>query len=135
MVNEKRDLQNDIEYIYRYIHIIPGVQKEIENMHPDWKAELLFYPVLGLIGSYIVENYESIPEKCMRNLFSLIEDGVNSEDKYISTAIATELLEAMVNKGDGNLERWRIIWKNFGKESKEYIKAWNKFCGVDMHLD
>ncbi len=135
MIDQVRDMKKYIDYIYCLIDIVPDLQKGIEETYPDWKEDLIFVSVLGFIGIYIFDNYELISKDRLSKLFTLIEESVHHEDEYIGTAVATGLLEAMVNKGDKNSEKWRGVWQHFGKESKEYIKAWNKFCGVDMHLD
>ena len=81
---------------------------------------------LGDYGNFIANNYYEFSELEREHIFAVIEEGFNSDDNELSTAIATGLIEAMDSAASKNPEKWMSIKKSLGHNSNAYLDAWLK---------
>ena len=81
------------------------------------------FVLIADFGHKIAQEFESIGEKDWSELVSLIEEGLNSEDEYIETAVATGLIEAIVHVAEPIHGLWPRIDSALGPEARAYAEA------------
>jgi hypothetical protein len=82
------------------------------------------FVLIADFGHKIAQEFESIGEKDWSELVSLIEEGLNSEDEYIETAVATGLIEAIVHVAEPIHGLWPRIDAALGPEARAYAEAY-----------
>lgn len=80
--------------------------------------------LMGDFGISIVKNFSMISDSDWWKLVELIEDGLNSEDKDVDTAVATGLIEAVVNVAELEEGLWPRIDAALGPEARAYAEAY-----------
>lgn len=130
MESEKLINQNNIEkYIHKFENLSPSSKVTIEKFQVYWKGEddLPFTSLFSNIGTAIACDIPIFDEATCSEIFSHIELGMNSDDEYLATAVATGLVEALVNASDDNSVLWHKIESHLGFESKKHALAWKNF--------
>ena len=123
-------MNNIIKFIEEVSLYYPPIKQVSDEFFDDWKDEPEPLPLICLysdIGDILFSDIDKIDFNICVIIFDIIEKGINSEDEYLSTAIATGLIEAMVNRSDEDENRWKQVEKFLGKESKEYAQAWKEW--------
>jgi hypothetical protein len=97
----------------------------------DWLPDAVPPTVgLGALGAALVSAERDISDQALSRIASCVEDflATNGTD---ADAIATGFLEAICNRSEhrpANVER---VARNLGDRAVAYIRAWDKFTGVD----
>lgn len=90
----------------------------------DFDNRLLPIPLLSSFGGDIAREFEIISPDEWTELVALIEKGLTSHDDDISTAVATGLVEALVNVAELEEGRWPRIDAVLGPEARGYADAY-----------
>lgn len=83
--------------------------------------------LLGGIGYRIAEDFDRSDPQTNRAIFAVVEEGMNSPDAMVSTAVATGLIEGIVTRTDEIDGLWDRIASCMGPESSAYAEAWMRF--------
>lgn len=100
-------------------------QEVVEDWYPE---EPPITTLFAALGKQIVEDFDISETDLNRRIFSLIEQAMESSDQRLVTAVATGLIEAMVNRAarrDGLLERLKA---SLGPQSLNHANAWLAPC-------
>lgn len=115
-------------YLTPFIHISEGIDQaigeEFEFCYPDPPTINCMF---GDIGSAFFKEVGRLDTDRIRRFLGLVEEGMLSDNEEVSTAMATGLIEAMVNHSFHNMESWRVIEAFLGQESREYAEAWRNY--------
>jgi hypothetical protein len=98
-----------------------------QKMLSEWLPEAP--PVTTLfaaIGYEIAEDFDGNQSDKNRTIFSMIEEGMNSDDSLLGTAVATGLIEAMTTRAMQIDGLWERIVPHLGKLSRYHAEAWLK---------
>ncbi|WP_251881777.1 hypothetical protein [Achromobacter sp. Marseille-Q4954] len=87
----------------------------------DWGEDVPVTVLFSILGKGIAENFAQLSSSSRSRIFHLIEEGMNSPDDELSTAVATGLLEALDNSISGNLEIKKNVYLELGPRSKKYL--------------
>ncbi len=82
--------------------------------------------LLASFGLQMAAHFEQIPPAEWKALVRAIEEGVSNKDKDIGEAVATGLLEAMVNYAEATEGLWPEIEARLGPEARDYVEAYRK---------
>lgn len=81
--------------------------------------------LFAAFGDRIAQVFGRVGEDSNRLVFSLIEQAMASGDQRLVTAVATGLIEALVNRAIGESDaRWRQIESYLGPRSLDHANAW-----------
>jgi hypothetical protein len=83
--------------------------------------------VLGEFGTQIFLAFENNQIVFLKELLSLIEDAVKDSDRFLSTAVTTGLIEAIVSEADRNPLAWNSLIEQLGPQSARNAIAWKNF--------
>lgn len=86
-----------------------------------YPATLLF----SAFGKTIADNFGEVAADERMRLFSVVEDGMKSNDIRLRTYIATGLLEALYSRSH-SLRNWDELSKFLGVASMRYIDEWTE---------
>ncbi len=111
--------------------------REFPNFSPYWKVYCeeegessgLIFDVMMCFGDYIIDliKINNIDE--LKNVFNFVEYLICHGDESVQTAMTTGLLEGLLNISPKKI-KFKVICPYLGKESKEYCRAWDEFCGL-----
>jgi len=79
-------------------------------------------------NDFIVQKLDELSYENKNNLFSYIEDALNSHDKDLSEAVATCFLESLVQKS--TQYKPESYFPFLGPKSTAHSKAWDEFNGM-----
>ena len=86
-------------------------------------------------ANILTEEFNFLELKQKENIFHYIEKMLISNDKYLSEATATGLLETMIIKAE-NIDKTNNLRTNILdfclKNSLDYIKNWSKFQNINL---
>jgi hypothetical protein len=102
-----------------------GVQAAYQEVLNEWQPE--GPPVTTLfdtLGDRIAEDFGSSEVDANRRIFSLIEQAMESGDQKLVTAVATGLIEALVNRAARSEGLWEEIASLLGPRSRHHAEAW-----------
>ncbi|MCU7784394.1 hypothetical protein [Lelliottia amnigena] len=108
----------------RSVYIKNAVNRCLDYWAPEQAPLILLFSV---IGKSLVNQFNMFNDADKAMLFQHIEDGMLSNDDDLATAVATGLVESLVNASDGNDELWGKIVQNLGIESQKHAIAWRNF--------
>lgn len=75
------------------------------------------------IGKCILKELPALDKDTVRQLFGMIEEAVASDDRELSEAVATGLIEAMIGSSSPGNETSRLL-ETFAPRSKAHALAW-----------
>lgn len=121
--------KNFKEYLSPFFVLSDEIQILLNEFYDEWKGDNNppYIYLYSNIGRIIANNVFLFDNKTQIEIFSHIESGINSDDEYLATAVATGLIEALVSESDNNTELWHIIENHLGIESKKHALAWKNF--------
>jgi hypothetical protein len=115
-------------YIADLITACPQLQAVYDDCIKYWlPEEPPITTLFGEFGTEILAEYGSLDDNRKQILFRVIEDGMNSEDTELRTAVATGLLEAIANPCDPLSREWSAFRSQLGFQSRSYVDAWFAF--------
>ncbi|UXY15516.1 hypothetical protein N8I74_00430 [Chitiniphilus purpureus] len=112
-------------FIYSLIETSNAVRAAYQEVSCEWKPE--DPPVTTLfaaLGDQIVEDFGSTDLATNNRIFFLIEQGMESDDEGLVTAVATGLIEALATKAVSEEDLWNRISKFLGPKSLQHANAW-----------
>lgn len=117
------------QYICKFINLSDSSKAAVNKFLDYWEGEEEppFTSLFSNIGTAIVHDFSTFDDAVRSEIFAHIELGMNSNDEYLATAVATGLVEALVNASDDNPELWNKIESCLGSESRSHALAWKKF--------
>ncbi|NDP59176.1 MAG: hypothetical protein GZ090_07455 [Oxalobacteraceae bacterium] len=92
-----------------------------EYWEPDQPPVTIMF---AAIGKELVQQFDSIQNEKKLAIFQCIEDGMNSVDIDLKTAVATGIIEALVSESTENEDLWIRIEQQLGLSSKHYALSW-----------
>jgi hypothetical protein len=113
-------------FLRRFVGTYPPLRQELEKQIAEWAPEAP--PVTCLFGDFgdvIRDNYASVDPDEVRRWFACIEQGVNSGNEVLIAALATGLIEVLVNSHYGK-PNWSEMEALLGPESLRYAIAWGE---------
>jgi hypothetical protein len=99
-------------------------RETIEYWSPDEPPVTILFAALG---EGIVMEFNVAGKEISQELFRLIEDGMNSGNSALVTAVATGLIEAMIAKSQSEGEVWQHIAPQLGPLSRSHADTWLAF--------
>ena len=99
----------------RYIDLSPWTDEE---------GSLLPTALMGGFGYDIANEFAEMSHSELAELVALIEEGLTSDDEYLNTAVATGLIEAVVNLAEQKEGLWPRIDAALGPEARAYAEAY-----------
>ncbi len=114
------------DFVEALVRESPGLQAVYRDDVDYWFPEEPPVTVLfGTLGRRIAEDFEHASSETNLRIFTLIESGMSDNDPQgeFRTALATGLIEALVNKAE-QMKLWEHISKSFGRLSRDYVDAW-----------
>ena len=114
------------------------ILNKVPDFEPAWQAHLEFWcdDKAGLsndvseFSSYLINNLNLISGNKRQEIFLVIEDCLNDGDDRVKDAIATCLLENLLNAVSEKQLASELFIDLLGKESKKYCKSWDDFTGI-----
>lgn len=113
------------EFLGLLVAASDGVQAAYREIIDEWRPEEP--PVTTLfaaLGYRIAEDFDSAGIDANRRLFLLIEQAMESSDQALVTAVATGLIEALVNRAVQRECVWKQIAPLLGPRSLHHAEAW-----------
>jgi hypothetical protein len=112
-------------FLKEFMNLSKGIDNAIKKTFEFWAPETPpINCMFGDIGAAFFEEVMSLDTHTIVRFLELVEKGMLSDDEEYSTAIATGLIEAIVNRSCLNIEPWQYIEPFMGKESLKYAEAW-----------
>lgn len=117
----------------QFIEILMSKSEILRKVGADtyeyWKPEEPPVTVLfGVLGAEIARQFNMLSEETKKAIFQHIEEGMATSDIFLTTAIATGLIEALVSKAEKQPKQlWDDIESKLGILSKQYVKEWLEF--------
>lgn len=111
---------------------------ELSGFHPDLnrtRLETIDYwcpdlPPITIayaeLGHVIVDIFSSLDNEAKEKIFQHIENGINSNNDSLATAVATGLIEAIVSRSDKD-GSWPKILNYFLTYSREHAMRWHEY--------
>lgn len=116
------------EYIRFFMTNFPYFENDLEQYMKYWNTEEpLTILIFSRIGSSVLKNFDKMNEKEKKILFKHIEKGMISDSENLSIAVATGLIEAIVNRTNDDDEVWKKIVELLGEKSLRHALAWRNF--------
>ncbi|MCH9612094.1 MAG: hypothetical protein S4CHLAM102_05770 [Chlamydiia bacterium] len=111
------------------IEKLPGFQRHWDlYIKNEGKRGGIHSHMLPLI-EYTVECIHSKNSQSIKNVFDLVETLMIHGDPSLQCAVATSYLEGLLLRDPEEIQFSTFV-KYLGKNSVEYCRAWDEFCGV-----
>lgn len=105
-----------------------GVRAEYQKVIDYWRPEEPPVTVLfGALGERIAAEFDIAGDDTNRRMFSLIEQAMESHDERLLTAVATGLIEYLVDDAVRRGSLWKRMAPFLGVRSRGHAKAWLSF--------
>lgn len=98
-----------------------------------WGEDLGLSNHVLTFADYVLDAIKSEKYDAIEQIFNYIEFLMCNGDMAVQNAIATCLLEALLNEDTDEIQFIKFS-KYLGKETLAYCKAWNEFCGVHTEV-
>ena len=123
-------LEVNIEQAYK---LLTGLHKALKIKFDEeieyWKPDPLLSTVMtGSFGEVLVEQESEFTDEEYRSVFSAVENLLLNYNEEVGTAVATGLLEALIQLSDQRNPARFVYF--LGEEAKKYCIAWDEFTGV-----
>lgn len=101
------------------------IEQEIEACFSYWEPDIPPLTIIfASIGRTAFEYFEQITILNKKLFFELIEKGITSSNTQISNAVATGLLESLVNRAANCEKKWDEFNSSFLINSKNYVSSY-----------
>jgi hypothetical protein len=98
------------------------------DSEPTAPPDIFLFSEFGVAITRIVDNVE---ESQIAELFDAIEDYMRNGDENVGAAVATGLLEALLNESSAKRFDFQKVSRFLGDRTKEYCVAWDRFTGCN----
>ncbi len=125
------DKVTEKNFVESLLKRFPEFQAYWDNFLNDYGSiddEGIFTEVMPF-ADFVIDVIKSKDEKKIKDVFDFIELLVCKGDDSVQTVMTTGLLEYLMNKDPDEIQ-FSFFVEFMGKESVEYCKAWDKFCGT-----
>jgi hypothetical protein len=114
-----------VQFIDEITKKFDGLQNAVNEINEYWKPDQAPVTIIfAAIGKELVRQFDSIKNEKKLEVFQCIEDGINSSDINLRTAVATGIIEALVSESTENEDLWLRIEQQLGVSSKHYVLSW-----------
>ena len=114
-----------VQFIDEIANKFDVLQKSIDEMNEYWEPDQPPVTIMfAAIGKELVRQFDNLQNEKKLAVFQFIEDGINSYDIKLKTAVATGLIEALVSESTENEDLWLRIEQQLGGTSKHYALSW-----------
>lgn len=114
------------EFFNSISEISNGSRESGNKVIMEWLPEKPPVTILfSAIGYRLAEDFDCIDIQSNRELFTLIEEGVGSNDLLLSTAVTTGLIEGMVTRAQQIEGLWERMASSLGQRSFQHAMAWS----------
>jgi hypothetical protein len=114
-----------VQFIDEITKKFDGLQDAVNEINEYWKPDQAPVTIIfAAIGKELVRQFDSIKNEKKLEVFQCIEDGINSSDINLRTAVATGIIEALVSESTENEDLWLRIEQQLGVSSKHYALSW-----------
>ena len=93
----------------------------LDEWRPDEPPTTILFSALG---NQIAEEFNCADTETNNRVFSLIEQAMQSNDQRLTTAVATGLIEALVNRAVQSTGLWNEMAPLLGPKSLHHAEAW-----------
>lgn len=93
----------------------------LDEWRPDEPPTTILFSALG---NQIAEEFNCADTETNNRVFSLIEQAMQSNDQRLTTAVATGLIEALVNRAVQSAGLWNEMAPLLGPKSLHHAEAW-----------
>ncbi|MCO7246026.1 hypothetical protein [Halomonas sp. Mc5H-6] len=113
------------EFLTELFAIDSSLKVVSDNVYEDWAPVSPPLTILfATIGVKFAEEYEERSLEINQKILRLVEEGVVSEDEELGTAVATGMVEAMVNNFLLDGIQWEKCKKQLGEQTLKHAEAW-----------
>lgn len=113
------------EFLAELFSIDPSLRVVSKTVYDDWAPGNPPLTILfATLGIKFAEGYEGRDFEINQKILRLVEEGVISEDDELGTAVATGMVEAMVNNFLLDGTRWEKHKKELGEQTLRHAEAW-----------
>lgn len=114
------------------------ILRKVPEFEPTWLAHLEFWGDdkaglsndLSEFACYLVDNVELMSTNKRLDIFVFIETCLIKGDESVKCAVATCVLENLINSASEGKINSNLFVNLLGQESKKFCKAWDKFTGI-----
>lgn len=117
-------------------NLISLLKEKFPDFIPYWESYVEYWGInQGLtiqitpFSDYVVDVIKSKNEDEIKHVFDFIEFSICNGDESVQTTMTTSFLEDLLSRAPTEIN-FSTFAKYLGEESKEYCKAWDKFCGM-----
>lgn len=113
------------EFVFLLIAASNAAKSAHNEVVDEWRPERP--PVTTLfasLGDRIAGDFVNAGGDVNRRVFSLIEQAMDSDDQKLVTAVATGLIEALVNRASRSEGLWIEMASLMGPRSRHHAEAW-----------
>ena len=116
------------ELIIFLIKEFPKFKPYWESFLDNWSMDEGITVKIIPFSEYVVDVIKTCDDFLIKQIFTLVEYLTIHGDDYVQAAMTTSFLEHLLNKDPKEIQ-FKTFAHHMGKESIEYCKAWNEFCG------
>lgn len=116
---------NHENFLKLLLKLSNGVREEYQEVHAEWLPEEPPITILyAALGHRIAEEFSHADVAATHQIFSLIEEAMQSSNENLITAVATGLIEALVTRAVEIEGLWEQIKPLLGPRSLRHANAW-----------
>jgi len=111
------------------------LKEKFPNFIPYWEAEISLWGdegILALFGpfaDYAIDVIKTNNPSQLKIILDYVEFLLCEGDQSVQNGVATVFLEDLMNKDPAEF-KFKTICQYLGKNSLDYCRAWDKFCGI-----
>lgn len=111
-----------IENLLKTSDFLQATQRQtIAAWAPDSPPVTILF---AAIGKELACRFDAMENERKKTIFNFIEDGMNSDDNFLRTAVATGIIEGIVSKSSKDEGLWLRIESELGPISKRHARSW-----------
>ena len=117
-------------------NLISLLKEKFPDFIPYWKPYVEYWGMdQGLtiqitpFSEYVLDVIKSKKESELEDIFDFVEFLICNGNDSVQTTMTTSFLEDLLSRAPTEIN-FSTFAKYLGKESKEYCKAWDRFCGM-----
>lgn len=96
-------------------------QETFEYWEPDPPPVTILF---AAVGKELARRFDSMENESKEIAFEFIEEGMNSNDNALTTAVATGIIEALISESSRHEGLWPRIELQLGSISKRHAEGW-----------
>lgn len=117
-----------LDFLRSFVVDVPALDLALNKCLKSWGTEKPPATIVfAEVGDAIAENLAALPNETRRKIFAAIEEGMNSRDAALRTAMATGLVEALTASADKKPDLWIEFENLLGAASMKHAAEWRNF--------